>query len=120
MSVQHTLPKTEKKRQYDDVLTIFASNLAFEMTEDDIREVFGAMGPIKSVRLIRDRSQRSKGFAYIQYHDPEDLLRALALNQTTVRGRIINVARSRPPAKTATPPPSYALPPKPKWPRPIC
>lgn len=80
---------------------MFASNLAFEMTEEHIRQVFSAMGPLKAVRLIKDHKQRSKGYAYIQYATPDALERALELDQKTVHGRIINVARSRPPAATS-------------------
>jgi hypothetical protein len=54
------------------------------------------MGPLKGVRLIKDQRQRSKGYAYVQCRTQEGLLRGLALDQTSVRGRIINVVRSNP------------------------
>jgi RNA recognition motif-containing protein len=87
----------KKRRAYSDSRTIFVSNLSFDTTEDDLRRLFGDCGPIKAIRLIKDRKQRSKGFAYVEWLDEEALVKALTRNQTVLSGRPINVVRSNPP-----------------------
>lgn len=97
---QPTQPAQQPKRQrnYNDSLTIFVSNLPFDATDADLHQLFAAVGPLRNVRLIRDQKQQSKGYAYIEYQTAEGVASALSLNQSTLRGRIINVARSCPPS----------------------
>lgn len=94
---QPTQEHSKKLRTYNDKKTLFVSNLSFDTTEDQLRELFGAMGPLKAVRIIRDKSQKSKGYCYIEYETVEALEKGLELNQKLVHGRKINVARSQPP-----------------------
>jgi len=106
---QPTQPAQQPKRQrnYNDSLTIFVSNLPFDATDADLHQLFAAVGPLRNVRLIRDQKQQSKGYAYIEYQTAEGVASALSLNQSTLRGRIINVARSCPPSNK----PSERFPP---------
>ncbi|KAM3416640.1 THO complex subunit 4-B [Cercospora zeina] len=47
-------------------------NIHYELTEDDLRELFERVGPTTSVRLLYDRSDRSTGTAYVIYEDERD------------------------------------------------
>ncbi|KAF2215123.1 hypothetical protein CERZMDRAFT_94546 [Cercospora zeae-maydis SCOH1-5] len=51
---------------------IRVDNLHYELTEDDLRELFERVGPTISVRLLYDRSDRSTGTAYVTYEDERD------------------------------------------------
>ncbi|USW52039.1 Putative RNA recognition motif domain, nucleotide-binding alpha-beta plait domain superfamily [Septoria linicola] len=47
-------------------------NVHYELTEDDLRELFERVGPTVSVRLLYDRSDRSTGTAFVIYEDERD------------------------------------------------
>ncbi|CAL8467142.1 g6678 [Coccomyxa elongata] len=50
--------------------TCFVTNLPYGVTEENLRDVFKEVGPIKSVRIVTDRETgRQKGFAFIEYYD---------------------------------------------------
>lgn len=51
---------------------IFVSNLGDEVTEEDLRELFGSIGPLKKCGLKYDRSGRSVGLADIVYENARD------------------------------------------------
>ena len=47
-------------------LKIYAGNLSYDTTEQDLREEFIAHGEVTEVALIKDRDTgRSKGFAFV-------------------------------------------------------
>ena len=53
--------------------TLFLGNLAFEASEDELRNSFQDYGLISSIRLPTDRETgRPKGFAYVQFSNLED------------------------------------------------
>jgi hypothetical protein len=45
-----------------------------------LRDFFEQAGPVTVVRLIRDRSGRSKGFGYVEFEELEDVPKALLLH----------------------------------------
>jgi RNA recognition motif-containing protein len=77
--------------------TLFVSNFPFTTTEDELRGTFEAIGAIQSVRIIVDRETgRSRGFAFIEFADPQALDVAIEqLNETEFRGRRLVVSKAR-------------------------
>lgn len=77
--------------------TLFVSNFPFTTTEDDLRGTFEPMGAIQSVRIIVDRETgRSRGFAFIEFAEPQALDVAIEqLNETEFRGRRLVVSKAR-------------------------
>merc|ERR1711935_38 len=51
----------------DPYKTIIVANLAYATDEDRLREVFEIYGPIKTIRLIKDKGGNSRGYAFIEY-----------------------------------------------------
>eukprot|EP00948_MAST-09A_sp_MAST-9A-sp1_P001110 g1110.t1 len=50
--------------------TVFIGNIAFNVTEAMLREIFGRVGPIVSLRIVTDRETgRPRGYAFCQYGD---------------------------------------------------
>lgn len=86
--------------------TLFVSNFPFTTTEDELRGTFEAMGAIQSVRIIVDRDTgRSRGFAFIEFSDPQALDIAIEqLNETEFRGRRLVVSKARGRDGAAAPP----------------
>ena len=48
-------------------MNIYVGNLAYAVTEDDLRESFGSFGELTSVNVITDKfSGQSKGFGFVE------------------------------------------------------
>ena len=48
-------------------MNIYAGNLPYSVTEDDLREAFAAFGEVANVQLITDKfSGQSKGFGFVE------------------------------------------------------
>lgn len=48
-------------------MKIYVGNLPYEITEEDLRQEFGAFGEMTSVSIITDRiSGRPKGFGFVE------------------------------------------------------
>lgn len=76
---------------------LFVSNLDFEISADQVREMFAGFGPVVSAVLAMDReTRRSKGFAFVEMAQVEDADKAVAaLNNKIVNGRPMKVAEDR-------------------------
>ncbi len=48
-------------------MNIYVGNLAYEVTEEELRDEFAAFGEVTSVNIIKDKySGQSKGFAFVE------------------------------------------------------
>lgn len=73
-------------------MRLYVGNLPWSSSEDDVRQMFEAIGPVESVALITDRETgRSRGFAFVDMSD-EDAKTAISdLNGQDVDGRQLRV-----------------------------
>ncbi len=78
-------------------MDIYAGNLAFDTTEENLRRVFEAYGEVKSVIVIQDSvSENALGFGFVQMRDDEEARKAVeALNGTTINERSVIVAETQ-------------------------
>ncbi|DBA03983.1 TPA: hypothetical protein N0F65_010636 [Lagenidium giganteum] len=64
-----------------DHRTVFVGQLTQKVRERDLEKFFGKIGKIEHVLLIRDKfTNRSKGFAYVEMSNLEDVPKVLLLN----------------------------------------
>ena len=79
-------------------MNIYVGNLAYTVTEDDLKEAFSGFGEISSVRLVSDKfSGKSKGFGFIEMPDNSEAEAAMnALNESSFKGRDIKVNQAKP------------------------
>ncbi len=79
-------------------MNIYVGNLAYQTSEDDLREAFAAFGEISSVNLIKDRfSGQSKGFAFVEMPSNSEADSAIKeLNQKPLDGRVLTVNQAKP------------------------
>nr|QEN98431.1 Elav2 [Nephasoma pellucidum] len=68
------------------------------LQDEEFNTLFLSMGPIKSSKIVRDRSTGySYGFGFVDYETPEDAQRAVdTLNGTELQNKTIKVAFARP------------------------
>ena len=77
---------------------IFVGNLNFGATEDSVRSLFEAYGPVERVNIVTDRDTgRAKGFGFVEMSANADADRAIVgLNGADLDGRALNVSEARP------------------------
>ena len=80
-------------------MNIYAGNLNYSVTEEDLEKVFTEYGEVTSVKIIRDKyTDQSKGFGFIEMADDAAAQKAIdELNGTEVKGRELRVNQARPP-----------------------
>lgn len=75
---------------------LYVGNLAFAVSSDDLRELFGQYGSVASAEVISDRETgRSRGFGFVELSDGGDAA-IEALNGTELQGRTLTVNEARP------------------------
>ncbi|QGU33830.1 RNA recognition motif domain-containing protein [Thermochromatium tepidum] len=79
-------------------MNIYVGNLAYGVTQDELREVFGAYGEISSVNLITDKfTGNSKGFGFVEMPNNSEADAAIkGLNETPLKGRNLKVNQAKP------------------------
>ncbi|MCJ1310042.1 Splicing factor [Agyrium rufum] len=73
---------------------LYVSNLDFHATESEVRTVFGKYGTVGRVRIPLKLSGQSRGTAFVVFEDKESAEKALELNLTKFKNRLLNVQRS--------------------------
>jgi len=79
-------------------MNLYVGNLAYSVTEADLRTAFEAFGTVDRASVITDRdSGRSKGFGFVEMPNNSEADAAIkALNETAIDGRNIKVNEARP------------------------
>ena len=75
----------------DGSVEIYVGNLSYDMSEDQLRELFGAYGTVNHCRLVINRyNGKSKGFGFVQMPNRAEAEKACAeLNDKDIQGRRI-------------------------------
>ena len=81
-----------------DNTNLFVGNFSWNLSEEDMRELFAAYGELEDVKLIIDKmTGRSKGFGFVKFINEDEAATALAeLNDKEVDGRELKVTVARP------------------------
>jgi cold-inducible RNA-binding protein len=79
-------------------MNIYVGNLAYEVSESDIRTEFEAFGEVTSVAIIKDNySGQSKGFGFVEMPKLQEGQAAITgLNGKKLKERAITVNGARP------------------------
>lgn len=74
--------------------TLYVGNLPYDITENELFDLFTPAGVVEHVRIVRDReTNRSKGFGFVEMIDERDAEGAIAkLNETDCKGRLLRVS----------------------------
>jgi RNA recognition motif-containing protein len=77
---------------------IYAGNLSYNMTVDNLKDIFDQQGEVSSSKIVIDReSGRSKGFGFVEMTSDEDARVAITnLNDAVIEGRNIRVNFAKP------------------------
>ena len=77
---------------------LYVGNLAYQTTEQNLRELFMQAGSVNSVALIKEPgTDRSKGFAFVEMGSPSEVQKAIGMfNGYTLDERQLIVSPARP------------------------
>lgn len=71
-------------------------NIAVDVTEEDLGELFGAFGRVSSLLIQRDEYNNSKGFGFVNFEMAEDAERAVnQLHDSEYHGKKLFVSRAQ-------------------------
>jgi cold-inducible RNA-binding protein len=96
--VRHYLPgEPDQSGKKDGFMKLYVGNLAYNVSEDQLHDLFARFGTPDSARVITDRdSGQSKGFGFVEFSDDSAAKAAMALNGTDFGGRKLTVNEARP------------------------
>lgn len=79
-------------------MRLFVGSLSYDVTQDQLEELFAGVGKVESATLITDKfSGNSKGFGFVEMSSDEESKKAIdELNGKEVAGRNIVVNEARP------------------------
>src|SRR5262245_49389556 len=79
---------------------LYVGNLPFDVSEDQLHELFSAHGQVSSTKLVTDfNTGRSRGFGFVEMNTEDEAKTAIdKMNKTKVGERelVVNEARPRP------------------------
>lgn len=77
---------------------LFVGSLSWNVTDDQLKELFETVGKVVSAKVITDRdTNRSKGFGFVEMGSDDEAKAAVEqLNGKELDGRPINVSEARP------------------------
>ena len=72
--------------------TVFIGNIPFEVDDSALKAIFEQVGPIASLRVMRDNMNKPRGFAFCEYNDSSTAKSAIRnLNGHEIDGRALRV-----------------------------
>ncbi|MCW0220332.1 MAG: RNA-binding protein [Prosthecobacter sp.] len=79
-------------------MNLYVSNLAYSVTDDELRSEFAVYGNVSSARVVMDRETgRSRGFGFVDMpNDTEAKLALSNLEGSNLAGRAIKIVEARP------------------------
>lgn len=76
-------------------MNMYIGNLSYNVTEDDLKDLFSEFGEVVNVNIIKDKfSGQSKGFGFVEMPNNSEADKAIkALNGNELKGRNIKVSQ---------------------------
>jgi cold-inducible RNA-binding protein len=75
---------------------VYVGNLAYTITQDELREFFSPCGEISDVSIPVDReTRRARGFAFVEFKDRDAIKAAMDMTGQSLKGRTVNVSEAK-------------------------
>ena len=82
-------------------MKIHVGNLAYNVTDEDLRDLFASYGEVASANVIKERSSgQSKGFGFVEMLNNSEADKAMkGLNGARLKEHAIKLSQAKPPSK---------------------
>lgn len=71
-------------------------NLPLEITEDELAKFFSTVGKVAQIEILKDKTGRGRGFAFVTMANQEQAEKAIAtLQNAELRGRVLSISPAR-------------------------
>jgi RNA recognition motif-containing protein len=86
----------------DSKCNLIVNYLPQQLDDNDMKELFAAIGPVKSCKIIRHKQTGwSYGFGFVEYGEPDHAEQAIkTLNRLQLKEKTLKVAYARPPGES--------------------
>lgn len=89
-------PMSLEEKQEIDTRSIYVGNVDYSTTADDLERHFHGCGSVNRVTILTDKfSGHPKGYAYVEFAEKYSVQIAVALDESSFKGRIIKVCPKR-------------------------
>jgi RNA recognition motif-containing protein len=80
------------------VKKLYVGNLSFDVTQNQLQDMFAPYGSVQSAQLISDRETgRSKGFGFVEMSSDKEAEAAISgMNGQMIEGRALTVNEAKP------------------------
>ena len=83
-------------------MKLYVGNLPYNISDDQLRDMFAKFGTPDSARVITDRDTgQSKGFGFVEFGNDQQAREAMSLDGTEFGGRALKVNEARPKNESA-------------------
>ncbi|KAG6911636.1 hypothetical protein DXG01_007886 [Tephrocybe rancida] len=90
---EDTVMETEEDKSMADSRSVYVGNVDYSATPEEIQGHFQACGTINRVTILCDKfTGHPRGYAYVEFAEPEHIDAALAMNDSLFRGRLIKLS----------------------------
>lgn len=84
-----------KPAKFTGDMKLYVGNISFDCSEDDLWDIFGSVGDVGEISLVRDDQGRNRGFGFVTMREQADGEKALEqLDGLDLKGRNLNVRES--------------------------
>ncbi|KAF9263636.1 RNA-binding domain-containing protein [Marasmius fiardii PR-910] len=88
--------ETDEDKNAADSRSVYVGNVDYSATPEDIQAHFQSCGTINRVTILCDKfTGHPKGYAYVEFAEPEHVDIALAMDNSLFHGRLIKVTAKR-------------------------
>ncbi|XP_031128000.1 polyadenylate-binding protein 2-like isoform X2 [Ipomoea triloba] len=85
----------QANREEVDSRSVFVGNVDYACTPEEVQQHFQACGMVNRVTIRTNKFGQPKGYAYVEFLEPEAVQEALLLNESELHGRQLKVSAKR-------------------------
>ncbi|KAF9663413.1 hypothetical protein SADUNF_Sadunf17G0047200 [Salix dunnii] len=93
--VEKEMGSVQANREEVDSRSVFVGNVDYSCTPEEVQQHFQACGTVNRVTIRSDKYGQPKGYAYVEFVEPEAVQEALLLNESELHGRQLKVTAKR-------------------------
>lgn len=90
-----TAAASQANREEVDSRSVFVGNVDYSCTPEEVQQHFQSCGTVNRVTIRTNKYGQPKGYAYVEFLEPEAVQEALLLNESELHGRQLKISAKR-------------------------